>query len=206
MSKGSYPEAVVQIVVPEFVEESGKIEIYKKDPNGKALSGAYFMATNTQTGDEYGIGPTDSKGYACTKEDLPYGTYKVVETIFPTDYTSSGKSEWTVTVNSSNNGVVVINAVNELKKGNIEVYKEAAEDGHNLSGAVFTVYNSSGGKITTIGPTNNRGYAKSEDIPYGTYRVVETTFPKNYKAHGQTEWTVTVSSQNNAVVTIKATN
>ena len=206
MSKGSYPEAVVQIVVPEFVEESGKIEIYKKDPNGKALSGAYFMATNTQTGDEYGIGPTDSKGYACTKEDLPYGTYKVVETIFPTDYTSSGKSEWTVTVNSSNNGVVVINAVNELKKGNIEVYKEAAEDGHNLSGAVFTVYNSSGSKVTTIGPTNNRGYAKSEDIPYGTYRVVETTFPKNYKAHGQTEWTVTVSSQNNAVVTIKATN
>lgn len=206
MSKGSYPEAVVQIVVPEFVEESGKIEIYKRDPDGKALSGAYFLATNTQTGAEYGIGPTDSKGYACTKEDLPYGTYKVVETVFPTDYTSSGKSEWTVTVNSSNNGVVVINAVNELKKGNIEVYKEAAEDGHNLSGAVFTVYNSSGSKVTTIGPTNNRGYAKSEDIPYGTYRVVETTFPKNYKAHGQTEWTVTVSSQNNAVVTIKATN
>ena len=84
--------------------------------------------------------------------------------MFPTDYTSSGKSEWTVTVNSSNNGVVVINAVNELKKGNIEVYKEAAEDGHNLSGAVFTVYNSSGSKVTTIGPTNNRGYPKRHEI------------------------------------------
>lgn len=206
MSKGSYPEAVVQIVAPEFVEESGKIEIYKKDPNGKALSGAYFTATNTSDNTQYIIGPTNSNGYAATKEDLPYGTYKVVETVFPTDYTSSGKSEWTVTVDSSNNGVVTINAVNELKKGNIEVYKEAAEDGHNLSGAIFTVYNSSGSKVTTIGPTNDRGYAKSEDIPYGQYRVVETTFPKNYTAHGQTEWSVTVSSSNNAVVTIKATN
>ena len=64
MSKGDYPEAVVQIAVPQFVEESGKIEVYKKDPNGKNLSGAYFLATNTETGEEYGIGPTNSNGYA----------------------------------------------------------------------------------------------------------------------------------------------
>ena len=87
MSKGDYPEAVVQVVVPEFVEESGKIEVYKKDPNGKDLSGAYFLATNTETGEEFGIGPTNSSGYAATKEDIPYGTYKIVETVFPTDYT-----------------------------------------------------------------------------------------------------------------------
>ena len=53
MSKGDYPEAVVQVVTPEFVEAAGKIEIYKKDPKGAALSGAYFIATNTSTGTEY---------------------------------------------------------------------------------------------------------------------------------------------------------
>ena len=90
--------------------------------------------------------------------------------------------------------MVTIHAVNELKKGNIEVYKKAYESGANLSGAVFTVYNTSGTKITTIGPTNDRGYAKSASIPYGTYRVVETTFPQNYEAHGQSEWTVTILS------------
>lgn len=157
MSKGDYPEAVVQVVAPQFVEESGMIEVYKKDPNGKNLSGAYFLATNTETGEEYGIGPTNSNGYACTQEDLPYGTYKIVETVFPTDYTYSGTKEWTRTVSSANDGVVTINAVNELKKGNIEVYKKASENNGALSGAIFTVYNTSGTKVTTIGPTNDRG-------------------------------------------------
>ena len=206
MSKGDYPEAVVQVVAPQFVEESGMIEVYKKDPNGKNLSGAYFLATNTETGEEYGIGPTNSNGYACTQEDLPYGTYKIVETVFPTDYTYSGTKEWTRTVSSANDGVVTINAVNELKKGNIEVYKKASENNGALSGAIFTVYNTSGTKVTTIGPTNDRGYAKSADIPYGTYRVVETTFPFNYEGDGQTEWTVTINTAKGALATIIASN
>ena len=206
MSKGDYPEAVVQIAVPQFVEESGKIEVYKKDPNGKNLSGAYFLATNTETGEEYGIGPTNSNGYACTQEDLPYGTYKIVETVFPTDYTYSGTKEWTRSVSSVNDGVVTINAVNELKKGNIEVYKKASKNNGALSGAVFTVYDTTGAKVTTIGPTNDRGYAKSADIPYGTYRVVETTFPFNYEGDGQTEWTVTINTVKGALATINASN
>lgn len=206
MSKGDYPEAVVQVVAPQFVEESGMIEVYKKDPNGKNLSGAYFLATNTETGEEYGIGPTNSNGYACTQEDLPYGTYKIVETVFPTDYTYLGTKEWTRTVSSANDGVVTINAVNELKKGNIEVYKKASENNGALSGAIFTVYNTSGTKVTTIGPTNDRGYAKSADIPYGTYRIVETTFPFNYEGDGQTEWTVTINTANGALATINASN
>lgn len=206
MSKGDYPEAVVQVVAPQFVEESGMIEVYKKDPNGKNLSGAYFLATNTETSEEYGIGPTNSNGYACTQEDLPYGTYKIVETVFPTDYTYSGTKEWTRTVSSANDGVVTINAVNELKKGNIEVYKKASENNGALSGAIFTVYNTSGTKVTTIGPTNDRGYAKSADIPYGTYRIVETTFPFNYEGDGQTEWTVTINTAKGALATINASN
>lgn len=206
MTKGDSPEAVVQIVVPKFVEESGKIEVYKKDPNGKNLSGAYFLATNTETKQEFVIGPTNASGYACTKEDVPYGTYKIVETVFPTDYTYSGAKEWTRTVSSANDGVVTINAVNELKKGNIEVYKKASETGSGLKGAIFTVYNSAGAKVTTIGPTNDRGYAKSADIPYGTYKVVETTFPFNYEASGQTEWTVTINTEKGALATINATN
>lgn len=204
MTKGGYPEAVAMIAVPEFVEEAGRIEIYKKDPNGKSLAGAYFTATNTADNKQYVIGPTNSSGYAY-KDGLPFSTYKVVESVFPENYTTSGTSQWTVTLNSSNKGVVVINAVNKLKTGSIEVYKKDV-NGTNLSGAVFTVYDSAGKTVTTIGPTNSSGYAAKADIPYGNYRVVETTFPKNYKAHGQTAWNVTVSGANNGVVTIRATN
>ncbi len=203
MTKGGSPEAVAQIVVPEFVGESGRIEVYKKDPGGKNLAGAYFTATNTADNKQYPIGPTNSSGYAY-REGLPFGTYKVVETVFPENYTTSGTSQWTVTLNSSNKGVAVINAVNQLKTGNIEVYKKDV-NGVGLSGAVFTVYDSAGKTVTTIGPTNANGYAAT-DIPYGNFRVVETTFPKNYTAHGQTEWNVTVSGANNGVVTVRATN
>lgn len=206
MSKGDYPEAVVQVVTPEFVEAAGKIEVYKKDPKGAALSGAYFIATNTSTGTEYAIGPTDSRGYACTKERLPFGTYRIVETIFPTDYTYSGTKEWTRTVSASNNGVVTIEAVNELKKGNIEVYKKSSGTNEALKDAIFTVYDMSGAKVTTIGPTNDRGYAKSVDIPYGSYRVVETTFPFNYEPDGQTEWKVTIDTAHGSLATVNAYN
>lgn len=206
MSKGDYPEAVVQVVTPEFVEAAGKIEIYKKDPKGAALSGAYFIATNTSTGTEYAIGPTDSRGYACTKERLPFGTYRIVEAVFPTDYTYSGTKEWTRTVSASNNGVVTIQAVNELKKGNIEVYKKSSGTNEALKGAIFTVYDMSGAKVTTIGPTNDRGYAKSADIPYGSYRVVETTFPFNYEPDGQTEWKVTIDTAHGSLATVNAYN
>ena len=206
MSKGDYPEAVVQVVTPEFVEAAGKIEVYKKDPKGAALSGAYFIATNTSTGAEYAIGPTDSRGYACTKERLPFGTYKIVETVFPTDYTYSGTKEWIRTVSASNNGVVTIQAVNELKKGNIEVYKKSSGTNEALKGAIFTVYDMSGAKVTTIGPTNDRGYAKSAGIPYGSYRVVETTFPFNYEPDGQTEWKVTIDTAHGSLATVNAYN
>jgi uncharacterized surface anchored protein len=206
MSKSDYPEAVAQIVVPQFVEAAGKIEVYKKDPNGAALSGAYFIATNTSTGTEYAIGPTDNHGYACTKERLPFGTYKIVETVFPTDYTYSGTKEWTRTVSASNKGVVTIEAVNELKKGNIEVYKKASETNAALKGAIFTVYDLSGAEVTTIGPTNDRGYAKSADIPYGTYRVVETTFPFNYEPDTQSEWQITIDTAHGSLATINAYN
>lgn len=206
MSKGDYPEAVVQVVVPEFAEGNGVIEVYKKDPSGRNLAGAYFAATSlSDSSKQYLIGPTNSSGYAVSKERLPYGSYKVIETVFPENYTTYGQKEWTVTISSANNGVVTIHAVNQLKTGSIEVYKKDV-NGANLSGAVFTVYDSAGKTVTTIGPTNSNGYAAKADIPYGNYRVVETTFPKNYKAHGQTEWNVTVGSANNGVVTVRATN
>lgn len=205
MSKGGYPEAVMRIVVPDIIEEKGSIEIYKKDRNGKGLSGAYFLATNLSDNSEYVIGPTNTDGYAITKEELSYGSYRVVETIFPTNYTSYGQKEWTVTLNSANQGVAVINAVNQLKTGTIKVNKKDV-NGVNLSGAIFTVYDSAGNPVTTIGPTNSSGYAEKSGIPYGSYRVTETTFPVNHKSHGQTTWNVTLSDSNSGSITLNAVN
>lgn len=90
--------------------------------------------------------------------------------------------------------------------GFIEVNK-SSEDGTALSGAYFTATNQSTKEKFIIGPTNSKGYAKSGEMPLGTYTVVETVFPAGYEAAGQTSWTVTLNENTpNLTVTINVLN
>lgn len=177
--------------IPNF-QKNGRIEVYKKDTSGANLSGASFTVRDSK-GDIYDVlGPTNSSGYACL-EEVPYDTYTITEITFPKNYTANGTSTWTVTLNSATpNGTITINAVNKLKDGYIEVNKKDAVDGRNLSGAVFTVYDSGGTAVATIGPTNSSGYAISGAIQFGNYTVRETTMPANYQ-QPTNQWTVTLS-------------
>lgn len=94
-----------------------------------------------------------------------------------------------------------------IENGFIEV-KKTDENGKALAGAVFVATNQKTGKAYKIGPTNASGYAKAADpIPFGTYTVKETVFPKDYRAYGKSEWTVTLNKNTpNATITIKAVN
>lgn len=165
---------------PDIYEEKGYIEVNKKDPNGNKLQGAIFSATNSQTGEVYIIGPTDSNGYA-RSEKIPYGTYVVKETVFPDGFTSSGTTSWTVTVNKSQNGLVTINAVNKLKTGYIDIIKTDEDTGSTLKGAVYGIYSdSSCTKLVEKMTTDANGYAKSNALTIGTYYVKEITAPTGY--------------------------
>ena len=129
--KSSYPNAYYHLP-EEYFEPDGEIEVYKKDTNGKALAGAVFVATNTATGESVKIGPTNSSGYAKCEAALPYGTYTVKETVFPTNYHAYGQTEWTVTIGAENDGLVTINAVNEIDNGSAKIVK-TSEDGVTLT-------------------------------------------------------------------------
>lgn len=189
MSKGGEPEAVAEIVVPSFVEENGAIEIYKKDPNGKPLAGAYFKAVGN--GYTYSIGPTNAAGYA-SLEKVALGDYTVTEVMFPANYTAAGQTSWNVTAGRDNGGIVTIHAVNKLKQGYIEVLKKDAESGKALAGAEFTVYDLSGRELTKLPPTDENGYARSGLLDYGTVVVKETKAPGNYQPGTVNSWTVTI--------------
>lgn len=174
MSKGGYPEAVVEIVVPEFVEENGVIEVYKtSEITGDALSGAVFVATNTETGLQYKIGPTSSKGYA-KAEGIPFGSYTVKETVFPTDYVEGSVSSWKVTINSNTpNSTVTIRAKNIPYYGGIEIIKKS-EDGE-IEGIDFVI---SGNGINKTVTTAKNGKILVEDLKPGTYTVTEKEVDK----------------------------
>jgi fimbrial isopeptide formation D2 family protein len=131
---------VYRILKADHYEKTGKIEVYKKDPNDKPLAGAKFSATNTTTGEIFFIGPTDSDGYAMRK-DLPFGTYKIVETTFPAGYTTSGTKEWTKTIDSSTpNATITINAVNKLITGKGKIQK-VSTNGGTVEGWWFYIWN-----------------------------------------------------------------
>lgn len=165
---------------PDILEQEGNIEVYKKDPNGKDLSGAVFTATHNETKKSYIIGPTDKNGYAIS-EFVPYGTYTVKETVFPTDYEASGPTSWTVTVSKDNNGLVTINAVNKLKTGYIDILKKDEDTSERIKGAVFGIYSDSDcTKLVEKLTTNANGYAKSSELTIGTYYVKEITAAPGY--------------------------
>lgn len=194
MSKGGYPEAVVQVVVPEFVEDNGAIEVYKKDTNGKNLSGAVFVATHTETGRQYKIGPTNASGYAITTEGLPYGSYKVVETVFPKNYQAHGKNEWTVTINGNTpNGTVTVNAVNEEIPGSCKIVKTSEDN--KVDGISFRVQ---GNGIDKTVQTKSGGQIQIDGLKPGVYTVTELT---EEKYEPQEVRRVTVISGQTATVT-----
>lgn len=198
MSKGGSPQVVSRVVVPKFVEDDGRIEVYKKDPNGKPLSGAYFSAVSSSN-KTFVIGPTNNSGYAAV-DGVPYDSYTVKETVFPENYTSHGQTEWNITVSSKNDGVAVVNAVNKKKQGTIKVIKSDAESGSYLSGAEFTVYDLGGSVVGKIGPSGSDGSAQLGLIDYGSYVVKETKVPDNYQPGDQTVWNVTINDTSPNIV------
>lgn len=197
LSKNGAAELVSSVIVPEIIEENGVIEVYKKDTNGKALSGAVFVATHKETGIQYKIGPTNSNGYAVSQERLPYGTYTVKETVFPTNYQSSGQSEWTVTVNSSNKGTVTINAVNEQIPGKVQIVKTSEDN--KIDGISFRI---TGNGVDKTVKTENGGKITISNLKPGTYTVTETV---EDKYEPQETRTVTVVSGQTSTVTFNNT-
>ena len=94
--------------------------------------------------------------------------------------------------------------VNET--GFIEVYKEDT-NGNDLSGARFKAVNQETSDVFYIGPTNSSGYAKSGEVPFGTYVITETTYPTGYGPYGTTSWTKTLDKNTPShTITITAVN
>ncbi len=198
-AKSSYPTAWYHLDINDVVEATGFIEVNKSDPDGKTLSGAYFVATNQSSKDKFIIGPTNSKGYAKSGE-LPLGTYVVEETVFPEGYTSSGQTKWTVTLTEDTpNMTITINAVNKLITGKARIVKKATNGG-SVAGWHFEVKDSNGNLVGSF-ETDASGVI-ALDLEPGTYTVTETDAVREYWVNDPTPTrTVTVKADETATVT-----
>ena len=191
--KSSYPNAYFHLP-DDIFENDGSIEVYKEDTDGNALAGAYFTATNTETNEKFVIGPTDGNGYAKSEDRIPYGTYTITETVFPTNYRAYGTTKWTKTLDSETpNATITIEAVNELIPGSAKIVKNS-EDGE-VAGVSFTIKGSGVDKTVT---TDANGEIKIDNLKPGSYTVTEIVADE-YEP--QEVRTVTIVSGQTATVT-----
>ncbi len=207
-SKTSTPSAWYHLDVNDIVDETGFIEVYKEDPNGNGLSGAKFKAVNQDTGDTFYIGPTNSSGYAKSGE-LPFGTYVITETVFPTGYGPSGATSWTRTIDKNTpNNTITITAVNEKITGGFSIQK-ATNTGAGLSGWVFGVYTDSACTKPISGSpftTPASGKITISGLTPGTYYVKEISSGVDFWLTDNTVKTVKVTDGSNPTVTVTNQN
>ena len=84
--------------------------------------------------------------------------------------------------------------LNEMFKGRIGVNKLDAEDNERgLAGAAFEVREASGKLVDTI-TTDTKGYAETNDLPTGEYKIKEITPPPGFILSDEIK-TVTITSE-----------
>lgn len=188
------PEQAVIYYTGEPIEKFGVIQVHKIDENGNNLSGAEFIVYDASNKEADVIGPTDSKGYAKSKE-LPYGKYTVVETVFPVGYEASDKTSWTITVDEEHlvNGVVAFEATNKVVDIELQLTKRVAPgydgSGYTLAGAEYVLFKdldndgdlSDADKIIDTLVTDETGKATSKSLPAKTYKSVKFPAGTGYR-------------------------
>ncbi len=178
------------------IAEKMQITIFKED----AETGTIAQGDATLDGAEYTIyrdsACTDAVEtltivknadgtHSATSGEYLVGTYYVKETKAPVGY-NLDETVYTVAQNPLLQIVELsqhnVTSKERVIKNSIEITKYIEETDsttkNKLSGAIFkATLLSDESKVYYSNPTNNNGYTKFENLPYGTYKIVESTVP-----------------------------
>lgn len=174
-------------------EQTGSITVHKTTEGQKNIEGIKFYLRGTSdTGREIDIPAiTDENGIA-KFENVPIGTYKVIEDekTVPYGYLVAAEKEVTVTYAET----VDTDILNEEQTGTIQVHKKTA-DMTNVEGIRFILsgISDTGREIRIEAITDKDGLAKFEGVPIGTYTITEdgSTVPYGYLVADSKQVTVT---------------
>lgn len=166
--------------------EGGHIRLTKKDVDtGAVLSGAAFGIYRVSDNEKVGEITTGSDGTAMSQL-LPAMDYYLLELRAPAGYEiKTDKIPVTVVDGNTAEATATNKRLPEPKPepnktGTVKIVKVDADDkGKNLSGAVFSVYETATGKKVGELLTGKDG-AASLELPEGDYTLRETTAPEGY--------------------------
>ena len=166
----------------ENIEKTGEIKVTKSTVGNLNIKGITFNLRGTSdSGREINIpATTDDNGVAVFSE-IPIGTYTIYEDekTVPTAYLVADPQNVTVTYAETKE----VPIENEEKTGSITVHK-TTEGQKNIEGIKFYLRGTSdtGREIDIPATTDKDGIAKFENIPVGTYKIIEDkeTVPYGY--------------------------
>ena len=189
--KVEYAQTIDATILNE--EKTGSITVHKTTEGQKNIEGIKFYLRGTSdTGREIDIPAiTDENGIA-KFENVPIGTYKVIEDekTVPYGYLVAAEKDVTVTYAET----VDTDILNAEQTGTIQVHKKTA-DMTNVEGIRFILsgISDTGREIRIEATTDKDGLAKFEGVPIGTYTITEdgSTVPYGYLVADSKQVTVT---------------
>ena len=177
----------------ENEEKTGSIKVQKRTEGQKNVEGiTFYLKGTSDSGREINIPATTDKDGVAVFENVPVGTYMVIEDEKTVPYGYLVAEEKKVTVIYSE--TVDAEIINNEQTGTIKVHKRT-EGQKNVEGITFYLKGTSdtGREINIPAETDKDGIAKFENIPIGTYKVIEDekTIPYGYLVAAEKEVTVT---------------
>lgn len=150
-------------------------------PEGISLKGIKFRFINVDTNDilvqdsqkEVGIFETDENGII-NIQDVPEGTYKVVEESKFNDYRGIDYTE--VTIENGKAYPETIEAKNRLKLGTLKIHKLWADANENQGNVTLRIERTDDLEFSATAIADKEtGTAVFEGLPYGEYKITEVS-------------------------------
>lgn len=177
----------------ENEEKTGSIKVQKRTEGQKNVEGiTFYLKGTSDSGREINIPATTNKDGIAVFENVPIGTYSIIEDeeTVPYGYLVADEKEVTVIYSET----VDAEIINNEQTGTVQVHKRT-EGQKNVEGIKFYLRGTSdtGREIDIPAITDENGIAKFENVPIGTYKVIEDekTVPYGYLVAAEKEVTVT---------------
>ena len=163
-------------------EKTGSIKVQKRTEGQRNVEGiTFYLKGTSDSGREINIPATTDKDGVAVFENVPVGTYMVIEDeeTVPYGYLVADEKEVTVIYAET----VDAEILNNEQTGSITIHK-TTEGQKNVEGITFYLRGTSdtGREIDIPAVTDENGIAKFENVPIGTYKVIEDkeTVPYGY--------------------------